>query len=535
MNMKRYLIALGAILLFACSQSSDVTGTTEMENTMAQGDSSSSESLLSSETEMSSSSQEPSISSGTEKSSSSEKVKSSSSSTPSSSGNVKSSSSEEVSSSSSGIDIPPPVGCRPAPLVEQATYGVLDNFISKRVEALEGQGLENGAAKDSATEELFRELGLDMLFYDSLMFGDYPGFVDYMLEYTLYYLYKDRYDSRTLSLALVEDFADGVLEPENFCIDSIPYASLDKLPFEFMPLGCAYSEEEISHPLAIMRNIWRKCAAMPYCDESVGDTVITIGKDHFICEDGSWVTMEMANREKGGLLCTENGAKTFSNGVYVCHEGIWYNIDHSAFMPAEYFFNPDFDYGTFTDPRDGHVYKTTVYNGQTWLAQDIDYYDSSDTLFVNQSLCAKVVYKSEQDPRYNRKQNPSENEYCDGASRFYTVNVSKKACPDGWRLPTKEDLKEFTEKDNAEWRAFAKKIFVNLVSEDPDSDVFGLSLRLDGYVDPYGSRQTLSQYNIFWLEEGIYVRNDSYKSDVSGIAVDTRENGAFVAVRCIKK
>ena len=193
------------------------------------------------------------------------------------------------------------------------------------------------------------------------------------------------------------------------------------------------------------------------------------------------------------------------------------------------------EYGTFEDPRDGHVYKTTVYNGQTWLAQDIDYYDSSDTLFVNQSLCAKVVYKSEQDPRYNRKQNPSENEYCDGASRFYTVNVSKKACPDGWRLPTKEDLKEFTEKDGAEWRAFAKKIFVNLVSEDPDSDVFGLSLRLDGYVDPYGSRQTLSQYNIFWLEEGIYVRNGSYKSDVSGVAVDTRENGAFVAVRCIKK
>lgn len=526
MNMNRYLMVLGAFLLFACTESSNISGTTEIENTMAQG-SSSGEPVSSSAAESSSglamSSMTVTYSSSVTGSSSSLMFRSSSSSL------------EATSSSSSGIDIPPHAGCRPAPLVEQVTYGVLDNFISKRVEAFESQGMDNEAAKDSATEELFRELGLDTLFYDSLMFGLYRGFVDYMLEYTLYYLYKDRDDPHTLSLALVEDFADGVLEPENFCIDSIPYASLDGLPFKFMPLGCVYSEEEISHPLAIMRNIWRKCAAMPYCDESVGDTVITIGNDHFICENGSWITMEMANREKGGLLCTENGAMTFSNGVYVCHEGIWYDIDLSAFMPAEYFFNPDFEYGTFTDSRDGHVYKTTVYNGQTWLAQDIDYYDSSDTLFVNQSLCAKVVEKSAKDPRYNRKQHPSENEYCDGASRFYTVNVSKKVCPDGWRLPTKDDLKEFTEKDGDEWRAFAKKIFVRIMSDDPDSDMFGLSLRTDGLVEPYGDRMSLSPYNIFWLEEGVYVRNGIFESDVSGAFSDPRENGEFVAVRCIKK
>ena len=46
----------------------------------------------------------------------------------------------------------------------------MDAFIAKRVTALEEQGLENAAAKDSATEELFRELGLDTLFYDSTMF-----------------------------------------------------------------------------------------------------------------------------------------------------------------------------------------------------------------------------------------------------------------------------------------------------------------------------------------------------------------------------
>ncbi|MBQ2558985.1 MAG: hypothetical protein II565_00075 [Fibrobacter sp.] len=515
MNLKLWL-ACGALvcMLSGCSGDVDgITGTATEPNTMGKGESSSSGLLMSSS--------EILASSGAELSSSSIKDMSSSSA--------------KSSSSSSGIHVPPPKGCKPSPLVKQATYGVMDAFIAKRVTALEEQGLENAAAKDSATEELFRELGLDTLFYDSTMFGYLPGFSDYMVEYTLYYLYKHPLYSDELSPKLVDDFADGVLEPENYCIDSIPYASLDGLPFEYLPLGCIYSEDEVALPLAILRNIWRKCAAMPYCDKSVGDTVITIGKDHFVCENGSWVTLEMQGKELNGTLCTENGAKISSNGIHVCHEGFWYDIDQSAFMPAEYFFNPDFEYGTFTDSRDGHVYKTTVYNGQTWLAQDIDYYDSSDTLFVNQSLCAKVVEKSAKDPRYNRKQHPSENEYCDGASRFYTVNVSKKVCPDGWRLPTKDDLKEFTEKDGDEWRAFAKKIFVRIMSDDSDSDIFGLSLRTDGLVEPYGGRMSLSPYNIFWLEEGVYVRNGIFESDVSGAFSDSRENGEFVAVRCIKK
>ena len=395
----------------------------------------------------------------------------------------------------------------------------MDAFIAKRVTALEEQGLENAAAKDSATEELFRELGLDTLFYDSTMFGYLPGFSDYMVEYTLYYLYKHPLYSDELSPKLVDDFADGVLEPENYCIDSIPYASLDGLPFEYLPLGCIYSEDEVALPLAILRNIWRKCAAMPYCDKSVGDTVITIGKDHFVCENGSWVTLEMQGKELNGTLCTENGAKISSNGIHVCHEGFWYLVDRTAFLPAEYFFNPDYDYGTFTDPRDGHVYKTTVFNGQTWLAQDMDYYDSSDTLFVNQSLCVKLLE--------NGRADAVGSEYCDGASRFYTENVSKKVCPNGWRLPSKEDLSSMAEMGSEEWRALYGKITVG------GTDEFGLSLRTDGILGPYGDYIS-GWYNCFWLEEGIYARNSPNYVDISGVTAVHVENGEFVPVRCIK-
>lgn len=494
MNLKLWL-ACGALvcLLSGCTGDVDgIAGTSTEPNTMGQGESSSSELLTSSEAELSSSS-----------------AKSSSSSKP-----------ETSSSSSSGIHVPPPKGCKPSPLIKRATYGVMDAFTAKRVAALEEQGLENGAAKDSATEELFRELGLDTLFYDSTLFGNLPGFSDYMLEYTLYYLYKHPLYSEELSPELVEDFADGVLEPENFCIDSIPYASLDRLPFEYLPLGCVYNEDEISLPLAILRNIWRKCAAMPYCDKSVGDTVITIGNDHFVCENGSWVTLEMQGKELNGTLCTENGAKVSSNGVHVCYEGYWHPVYRAAFVPAEYLFNPDYDYGTFTDSRDGRVYRTTVFNGKTWLAQDMDYYDGSDTLFVNQSLCVKLLE--------NGRADAVGSEYCDGASRFYTVNVSKKVCPDGWRLPSKEDLSSMAEMGSEEWRALYGKITVG------GTDEYGLSLRLDNKISPYGDVLE-GKINYFWLEEGFYARNSVFSADISGFIDNPDKNGEFVPVRCIKE
>jgi len=491
MNMKRYLIALGTILLFACSQSSNISGTTEMENTMAQGDSSSSELVSSSD----------------EASSSSEKVLSSSSSVMSSSGE---------SSSSSGINIPPPMGCKPPVITHTATFGVVDAFIQKRVAALELLGVDNEAAKDSATEELYRELGLDSLFRDR------PHITDDQLEYTLYYLYKRSEYANELSPEIVEDFADGTLEPENFCVLDTTFNALDNMPFQYLDLGCVYGSEVVNS-LAILRNVWRKCHDMPYCDENVGDTIITVGKEHLVCESSSWITLEMQGKEKNGEICTENGARIPGN---ICFDGYWYRNSDAAFVSAEYFFNPDFEYGTFTDPRDGHVYKTTVYKEQTWLAQDIDYYDASDTLYVKQSKCAKVVGYGKFDEEKNA--------YCDGASRFYTFNVAKNVCPEGWRLPTKKDWDHIAEMGYNSAVTYFPKLYVD------GTDEFGLSLRQNGGLETNGNYWDYPSYNLFWLENGAYTVNGDlfayYSDDFSYFEeVEARDNGHYIAVRCIKK
>lgn len=56
--------------------------------------------------------------------------------------------------------------------------------------------------------------------------------------------------------------------------------------------------------------------------------------------------------------------------------------------------------GTFTDLRDGHAYKTGTVVGESWIAEDIVY----------------------------------------GGENLYTWDDAKKICPDGWRLPSAEEL-----------------------------------------------------------------------------------------------
>ena len=465
--------------------------------------------------------------------SSGEDALSSSSTTESQSGdtasNVSSSSvTQSGSGDAGGIIFPRSKSCRPTAPTESETYGVVNAFIQKRVEALVEQGLSNDSAKDTAIEELQRELGLDTLFQEN------THITEYQLEYTLFFLYGNRSD-KTLNQDLIDDFADGTLEANNYCINDVPYAALDGYPATFMPLGCAINMYDIDNPLAIMRNIWRKCTGLPYCNANVGDTMITLDNDHFVCQNGSWVTLEMLGKEKNGVICTKNGDRVTVRGAdnndmtYICLDSLWRPISNTASLPAEYFLNPDFEYGTFEDPRDGHVYKTTVYEGKTWFAQDIDYYDKDDTLFVNQSKCAKVA-------DYN-KHDPSENTYCDGASRFYTVNVIKKVCPTGWRLPTKEDWSKVTEMSYSDADTYYPKLYVIGTHIAGNyrviTDEFGLSLKKDGCVDPYGRDMILSSYNMFWFEDGEHVINGDFSAYYQN--ADPRENGEYIPVRCIKE
>lgn len=79
--------------------------------------------------------------------------------------------------------------------------------------------------------------------------------------------------------------------------------------------------------------------------------------------------------------------------------------------------------GTFTDERDGNVYKTVQIGEQTWMAENLKFWVPEDSPhYVGRS-------------RFYRGMNENAVRY----GRLYQWETARKACPNGWHLPTMDE------------------------------------------------------------------------------------------------
>ena len=180
------------------------------------------------------------------------------------------------------------------------------------------------------------------------------------------------------------------------------------------------------------------------------------------------------------------------------------SVSSSSSEPAE---------GSFTDPRDGKVYKTVKIGDQVWMAENLN-------IETDSSYC------------YN-----DSTKYCSKYGRLYSWAVANSVCPEGWHLPTIDEFETLFATVGGDSVAGAKlKSTSGWNSNGNGTDDFGFTvLPAGGWM----CKDFVGEAAVFWTSEW----NEGYDDYVYGIKLYTdntivrltyRSMYYAYSVRCVK-
>ena len=166
---------------------------------------------------------------------------------------------------------------------------------------------------------------------------------------------------------------------------------------------------------------------------------------------------------------------------------------------------------SFTDPRDGQVYRIIKVEGREWFAQNVNYE------VPGHSWC------------YEDKDS-----YCARSGRLYDLEGARKACPEGWHLPTRkewETMIRFAKKDSR-----CKDVLSVIASEEwveSSSDKYGFSMFPGGRGDCNEEFELIDFSAHFWCAEGER-RYGCLFFEEGNDEIDDEDYPAYASVRLIK-
>lgn len=117
---------------------------------------------------------------------------------------------------------------------------------------------------------------------------------------------------------------------------------------------------------------------------------------------------------------------------FICEPPRWRRMVAYDY-PLEEMFNPDVEYGTLKDSRDGNTYRTVVIGDMEWMAENLRYKIPGDTAFDTGANCFRHQLR-----------------YCKTGGYLYSIDDMTKACPKGFSLPNETVIRKLADSVNYE-------------------------------------------------------------------------------------
>ena len=278
---------------------------------------------------------------------------------------------------------------------------------------------------------------------------------------------------------------------------------------------------------------------------------------YYVCKNSTWQVAAEIDYDTYGSKCTAaevgstmNGVVTATNKYYCTANGWQSMMEWSWDVPKEARLNPDIEYGTMKDERDGQTYKTVVIGEQTWMAENLNYADSNAMPSLkgkswcydnNDKYCAVTgrlytwAAAIDSVALANDADNPQTCGYGVTCSLPETV---QGICPDGWRLPSSNEWSTLiTTVGGSSSAGKILKSSSGWYDKGNGTDAYGFSALPSGYRAIQGQSYYAGGFAYIWSSTEynsyrayyLYLRNHIESSYTN---YDKKDN-AF-AVRCLQ-
>lgn len=236
------------------------------------------------------------------------------------------------------------------------------------------------------------------------------------------------------------------------------------------------------------------------------------------------------------------------NHYYICYNKKWYDgYKWNWELPKDVYFNPDIDYGTLVDDRDGQVYKTVKIGDQVWMAENLNYADSVATPSLKgKSWCydnvaahcevtgryytwAAVIDSVQIYKDYNEK--CGDGRTCDRfTSSALAETLIQGICPEGWHLPSADEWRLLYKNASENPFAMQAKGFVKWPNA---TDEYGFSALPVG--DYNGGNSYVGSDARFWSATEFSSSNaHDWILDASGAGLGYNFKSDGYSVRCLQ-